>query len=473
MTAIDTDVLVLGAGAAGLVTALAASGRRVSVLHAAGTASELAQGGIAAAVGVDDSPALHAADTHAAGRGSNDPGAVRAACDGARGAVEWLESQGVRFARAGAAWSLHLEAAHSRARVLHAGGDATGAEIMRALRERAEASSHIERLPPMRATSLLRGPDGIRGATALTADGECAAVHARDVVIATGGIGALFGRTTNPASARGDGIAMALAAGARCASLASVQFHPTALDVPSHPLPLITEALRGAGARLLDEAGRPLMRGRHPLGDLAPRDIVAQAVHREQAAGGAVWLDATALPGTDVARSFPTAFHACLRHGIDLRREPIPVTCAAHYHMGGIAVDLDGRTSLPRLWAVGEAACTGLHGANRLASNSLLEAVVFGRRLGQVLGRERDQAPSRVEAASAALEDDVPDGLRDLMWTWLGPVREADVIASGLATVAGWRSRDASRAGGATRLRLVDAMLRAALADSPRARATG
>ena len=462
MSTMDTDVLVLGAGAAGLATALGAGGRRVCVLHAAETASELAQGGIAAAVSSDDSPARHAVDTRTAGHGCNDDAAVRVACDGARGAVEWLESQGVRFARSGGAWSLHLEAAHSRPRVLHAGGDTTGAEIMRALRQRAAAATHIELLPSLRATALLRSDDGACGVEAETAGGERVAVHARDVVIATGGIGALFSRTTNPACARGDGVAMALAAGARCAALASVQFHPTALDVPQRPLPLISEALRGAGARLLDAGGRPLMRGTHPLGDLAPRDVVAQVVHREQLAGRPVWLDATALRDGDVAQAFPSAYRACRNHGIDPAREPIPVTCAAHYHMGGIAVDLDGQSSLARLWAVGEAACTGLHGANRLASNSLLEAVVFGRRLGAALARARSRPAARGAVANVALEAAVPGELCRLVSKCLGPARDAATIDAGLASVAGWRAQQPARPGAAARLALVDAMLRAA-----------
>ncbi len=462
MTAIDTDVLILGAGAAGLVTALSARGRRVCLLYSGDAASELAQGGIAAAVGADDSPDLHATDTRVAGRGRNDDGAVRFACHGAPAAVHWLESLGVRFARTDGLWSLHLEAAHSRARVLHAGGDATGAEIMRALREQVAGASHVEALPRMRAVALLRGPGGTGGVMARGVDGKPITVRARDIVVATGGIGALYQRTTNPTSARGDGLAMALAAGVRCADLASVQFHPTALDVAARPLPLITEALRGAGAHLLGEDGRRIMQTAHPLGDLAPRDVVAQVVHREQAAGKGVWLDATSLHGTEVAQSFPTAYRACRQHDIDPHREPIRVTCAAHYHMGGIAVDLDGRTSLPRLWAVGEAACTGLHGANRLASNSLLEAVVFGQRLGQALGRE-GSAPAAACGDSHELDErEVPDELRDLMWRCLGPMRRAASLEEGIAAIQALRSRRLTPGASAPRLALIDAMLRSA-----------
>ncbi|HNR21640.1 MAG TPA: FAD-binding protein [Steroidobacteraceae bacterium] len=463
MIRLETDLLVIGAGAAGIVTALSAVGRRVCLLHAAGTASEMAQGGIAAAVGPDDSPSLHAADTFSAGHSLNDARAVQFACEGAPAAVAWLESQGVRFARSDAAWSLHLEAAHSRPRVLHAGGDATGAVIMDALRDAAAAAPHIEWLPRMHALALLCDGAGAGGVTAVSAEGQQVSVHARDVVLATGGIGALYSRTTNPPVARGDGLAMALAAGARCAQLAAVQFHPTALDVEASPLPLISEAVRGAGAHLVDERGRRIMEAAHPLGDLAPRDVVAAVVHAEQVAGRRVWLDATALRGVEFAQAFPSAWRNCQEHGIDPLREPIPVTCAAHYHMGGIAVDLDGRTSVPQLWAVGEVAYTGLHGANRLASNSLLETVVFGRRLGALLARSGGRVEPGAELAPcAAVDARIGDEIRQLMWRCLGPVRSATTLTTEIARRTALREH-ASRAASAHEL-LVEAMLRAGLA---------
>ncbi len=472
MITLDTDLLVIGAGAAGLVTALSARGRRVCVLHAAGTASELAQGGIAAAVGHDDSPQLHAEDTRRAGHALNDDSAVQFACERAPAAIAWLESRGVRFARTGADWSLHLEAAHSRPRVLHAGGDATGEAIMRALRLEAADAPHIEWLPRVQAHSLLRCAGGAGGAAAISADGLPVTVRARDVVIATGGIGGLYSRTTNPPVARGDGLAMALAIGARCEQLAAVQFHPTALAVAANPLPLISEALRGAGARLIDDRGHRLMAAAHPLGDLAPRDVVAGIVHAAQVAGGNVWLDATSLRGTDVAHAFPSAWRQCLAHGIDPHREPIPVTCAAHYHMGGIAVDLDGRTSVPHLWAVGEVACTGLHGANRLASNSLLEAVVFGRRLGEALAHTRGSPSASSELAPrapaihaaapcASAGESLEDELRELMWRCLGPARDAVTLAQGLVRIAAVRAQPQPDC--PARLLLIESMLRAGL----------
>lgn len=442
---IDTDVLIVGAGAAGLITALNASGRRVCILSPGSgdeprTASDYAQGGIAAAVHSDDSPALHLEDTLRAGCHRNFVAAARLTCREAPGAVSYLESLGVTFARDAGNLSLHKEAAHCRARVLHVGGDATGAAIMCALRGRIAAAPHVEMLSCARAVALLHDESGVNGVAAVRADGGLLVVHARDVVIATGGVGGLYSRSTNPPDACGDGPAMALAAGARCDGLEFVQFHPTALDVDSRPLPLLTEALRGAGARLIDDSGASIMRDVHTLRDLAPRDVVARAVYAARMGGRNVWLDATRLIDTDVAAGFPSAYQTCRAHGFDPCREPIPVTPAAHYHMGGIAVDLNGRASLPGLWAVGEAACTGLHGANRLASNSLLEAVVFGRRAGRML----NSAPSRRgESAQAPRFDhaELPDPssereLREILWRCMGLVRSAAGLAEGLTFIA-------------------------------------
>lgn len=443
MTRLDTDLLIIGAGAAGLVTALSTHGRRVSILSPEDgdrgcAASDSAQGGIAAAVGADDSPARHLEDTLHAGCRQNSIAAARLACNEAPQIVNWLESLGVRFARAGGARSLHREAAHGRARVLHVDGDATGAAIMQVLRGRAAEARHVERLPAMRAVRLLTDSSGVRGVISVTTDGHAFSVRARDVVIATGGSGGLFSRTTNPPGACGDGPSLALAAGARCDDLEFVQFHPTALDVTSRPLPLLTEALRGAGARIVDDTGASLMHAVHPLAELAPRDVVARTIYFAQCAGRRVWLDATQLVDADVAEAFPTAFRACRAHGIDPRREPIPITPAAHYHMGGIAVDLEGRASLPRLWAVGEAACTGMHGANRLASNSLLEAVVFGRRLGRALDAELG-CPTALPGPDPAYFAEQPNSLRELrhvMWRCMGLARDATRLAEGLEFVA-------------------------------------
>lgn len=450
MSDLETDVLIVGAGAAGLVTALNATGRSVCMLvpgalDATQTASDVAQGGIAAAVGADDSPALHLRDTLDAGCRHNLSATAWFVCREAPEAVSYLDALGVGFTREAGHFSLHREAAHCRARVLHVGGDATGAAIMQTLRHHVGAASHVQVLSHTRAVALLKDTSG--GCVGVTAirNGRSLTIGARDVVIATGGIGGLYSRSTNPLGACGDGPAMALSAGARCDDLEFVQFHPTALDVDVAPLPLVTEALRGSGAHLVDYAGDRFMSKVHPQGDLAPRDVVARAIYDLQAIGSRVWLDATSLAGTRVSDAFPSIYRTCRAYGIDPDRELIPVTPAAHYHMGGIAVDLDGRATLPRLWAVGEAACTGLHGANRLASNSLLEAVVFGRRVGRALNRgsqvERNLAPIPLSAECYEPSDwTAGRELREIMWRRMGLVRSATGIAEGLSLIA--RLRD-------------------------------
>lgn len=472
MNAIDTDILVLGAGTAGLVTALNARPRRVTLIaptsteHSATTASELAQGGISAAIGADDSPALHLEDTVRAGAGQVQPGSARYLCERAASTIEYLVALGVPFDRAGSSWSLHTEAAHSRARVLHV-GDATGAAIMRSLRAAARSADHVELLEGVRGIRLLTSAGHVCGVLAEAPGARALAIHARAVVLATGGIGGLYARTTNPITACGDGLAMALAAGARCAGLEFVQFHPTALNVDAARMPLLTEALRGAGARVIDERGDRILGGVHPRGELAPRDVVARAVYSAIERGARVFLDATQIRDHDVASSFPTAHRACREHGFDLARQPIPISPAAHYHMGGIAVDLNGRTSLPGLWAVGEAACTGAHGANRLASNSLLEAVVFGRRVGRALAADGTRAPARYDLTQCDAGFDTDRGvrreLREIMWRCLGVVRSASAISEGLTYVARLRERTPLDRGlEHSRLLLIEQMLMSA-----------
>ena len=450
MNAIDTDIVVVGAGAAGLVTALNARPRRVTLIaptsceHSATTASELAQGGISAAIGADDAPAFHFEDTVRAGAGQVQAGPARYLCERAVSAIEYLVSLGVPFDRAGSRWSLHTEAAHSRARVLHV-GDATGAAVMQSLRAAACSAAHVERLEGVRGIRLLTNAGHVCGVLAEAPGAQAVAIHARAVVIATGGIGGLYARTTNPMTACGDGVAMALAAGARCTALEFMQFHPTALNSDAARLPLLTEALRGAGATLIDDRGERILSGVHPLAELAPRDVVARAVYSAIEHGARVFLDATQIRDRDVASSFPTAHRACREHGFDLAREPIPISPAAHYHMGGIATDLNGRTTLPGLWAIGEAACTGAHGANRLASNSLLEAVVFGRRCGRALATDSTRISARSESALCEAGFDTDRGVRrevrEMMWRCLGVVRNASAISEGLTYVARLRER--------------------------------
>jgi L-aspartate oxidase len=295
-------------------------------------------------------------------------------------------------------------------------------------------------------------------------------IRAREAVLATGGLGRLFARTTNGPHATGDGLAMALAAGARVAALEFVQFHPTALRVAADPLPLLTEALRGAGARLVTARGVAVMSGRHRLGDLAPRDVVARAVWEQAQAGESVLLDATMVFGGLQAYEFPGARATALAYGLDPARTPLPVTAAAHYHMGGVTVDADGRTSLPGLWACGEVACTGLHGANRLASNSLLEAVVCGQAVGAALATTplRTHATAPVSEFEVRLPDDADlrwQRLRTRMWEAMGPVRNATDLGAALAaTQADAAAMSTSEVLLRDRFDLAAAMLAAALA---------
>jgi L-aspartate oxidase len=379
--------VVVGGGLAGMLTALELRPLSVALVsyRALGelTSSAWAQGGIAAAVGDDDSPSLHAADTVRAGAGLVERHvAARLAAD-APEAIERIASLGVQFDRdAASEYSLGREAAHSRRRILRAGGDATGAELVRAM---AEGVRHAPTIVPF---------EGARALDIVTSDGRVCAVVVRNaegalerlttdaVILATGGIGGLYSHTTNPRASVGAGIAIAARAGARLEDLEFVQFHPTALDVPSDPLPLVTEALRGEGAKLVDAAGRRIMEGIDPALELASRDVVARRAFAVRVAGERVFLDARAL-GESLPKRFPTVFAACMAHGIDPRLEPIPVVAAAHYHMGGVAIDLEGRTSVPGLYACGEVAATGVHGANRLASNSLLESVVYPERIAR------------------------------------------------------------------------------------------
>ncbi|HET9108488.1 MAG TPA: L-aspartate oxidase [Steroidobacteraceae bacterium] len=441
----DTDVLIVGAGLAGLAAALGTSTRRRVTLLCpspppSATASSLAQGGIAAAVGADDHPALHAADTMRAGAGESWLPAVVLVCGEAPGAIAWLETQGVLFDRAGDLLALHREAAHARARVLHVGGDATGAGLTSALSRAALSAPNVEMLTGLSAVSLMQDGARVSGVVAVGSDGRPLALRANDTVLATGGLGQLYLHTTNPTSACGDGLAMALRAGARLNSLEFVQFHPTALACSADPLPLMTEALRGAGATLIDERAQGIMEHVHPDGDLAPRDIVAREVWTHVSQERRVWLDATGIMSADKT-AFPQVRALCLSYGIDPERQPIPVVPAAHYHMGGIAVSVDGQASIPGLWACGEVACSGVHGANRLASNSLLEAVVFGRRLGAALSLQRRAAAPLVahrpdivpDEAALQLDEQVWAALRLLMWRRAGIIRNGGGLLAGLA----------------------------------------
>lgn len=405
MSARSVDAIVVGGGLAGMLTALELRPLRVALVSyeslGEATSSAWAQGGIAAAVGHDDSPALHTDDTVAAGGGLVERRVAARLANDAPHAIERIVEFGVRFDRnAAAEYSLGREAAHSRRRILRAGGDATGAELVRAIAAAVRASREIVRIEGARALDVLRAADGSVAGVAIRRGGVRERLVAPAVVLATGGLGGLYRYTTNPTASRGSGIAIAARAGARLADLEFVQFHPTALDVPCDPLPLVTEALRGEGATLVDERGERIMAGVDPALELAPRDVVARRVFELRARGVRTFLDACVAVGEAFPLRFPTVYEACRRFGIDPMREPLPVVAAAHYHMGGIAVDLEGRTNVRGLYACGEVAATGVHGANRLASNSLLESVVYPERIARDI-----RAHAAVSGAAATPHD--------------------------------------------------------------------
>ncbi|MFE6778732.1 L-aspartate oxidase [Streptomyces sp. NPDC057702] len=432
--AIDADVVVVGSGVAGLTVALrcAAAGASVTVVTKARLddgSTRWAQGGIAAALGEGDTPDQHEADTLVAGAGLCDEAAVRTLVTEGPGAVHRLIGTGARFdsdADTGAIL-LTREGGHHRRRIAHAGGDATGAEISRALVDAvraagpasgpeapapgvAVAGGRIETIENALVLDLLRDASGRAAGVTLHVMGEgrrdgVGAVRARSVVLATGGMGQVFSATTNPAVSTGDGVALALRAGAEISDLEFVQFHPTVLWLGPEAegqQPLVSEAVRGEGAYLVDDEGIRFMVGQHELAELAPRDIVAKGITRRMLERGAphMYLDARHFGATMWERRFPTILAACRAHGIDPVTEPIPVAPAAHYASGGVRTDLRGRTTVPGLYACGEVACTGVHGANRLASNSLLEGLVFAERIAA------DITPPAQPAACAPAPDD-------------------------------------------------------------------
>ena len=428
-------VLVVGAGLAGLSAALAAAPRKALVLTGAplaqGCSSAWAQGGMAAALSNGDDPAQHAADTVAAGAGLVDPQMARLLAEEGPAAVRALAELGAPFDRtADGGFAQSLEAAHSRPRVARVKGDQAGKAIMEAVVAAALAAPHVEVRAGFTLRALLQDGSGrVRGVVA-EAGGQLMEILAPAVVLATGGIGGLYGVTTTPAELRGQGLGLAALAGALIADPEFVQFHPTAIDIGRDPAPLATEALRGEGARLVDGQGRAFMADYHLDAELAPRDVVARAIHAERAAGRGAFLDAREAVGDHFPHEFPAVFAACLSGGIDPRVQPIPVAPACHYHMGGIVTDPNGATTLPGLWAAGECAATGVHGANRLASNSLLEAAVFGARAGRA-------AADAISPHDAILRPNIPAelpaeglaSLRQAMSREAGVVRDAQGLS--------------------------------------------
>lgn len=433
---IHLDVpLVVGAGVAGLSVALGLD--RAVVMSAKEMGSTWwAQGGIAVAIDERDSPQAHAADTVAVSGGLAVDEAVAALTAGGPEAVSRLISLGARFDRDDeGTLLLGREGGHNARRVVHADGDATGAEVMRALNEAVAAAATVEMIEA-RVVDLVRSGERVVGV--VTADGKKRVVYtAPAVIMATGGAGRMYARTTNPPGVTGDGIMIAARAGARLADLEFVQFHPTALNAGKDPMPLLTEALRGEGAKLVDGTGRRFMDQYHPMAELAPRDIVARAIFWQYDRGSSAYLDARSI--LNFQERFPTVTAHALSVGLDPVEQLLPVSPAAHYYMGGIDTDTNGRTSVPGLWAVGECSSSGVHGANRLASNSLLEGLVFGARVALDVAADPGEASREIGVPKESLDMPVVAGpvvedLRQLMWDRVGLIRTGDGL---------WEARNA------------------------------
>ncbi len=454
----SAEFLVIGSGIAGVRAAIQLSRvGDVLVLAKSRTgesSTEYAQGGIAVAISEGDSLDLHFKDTLEAGAGICDEAAARVLVEEGPRRVRELLDWGAKFDKAGGGLAFTREAAHSRNRILHALGDATGQEISRTLIRKARSSASIRLLPHSCAVDLLVGSDGCEGVRFLElSSGKTREIRAGRVLLATGGPGAAFGQTTNPEIATGDGTAMALRSGATLADMEFVQFHPTVLKLEGARPFLLTEALRGEGAHLCDASGDRFMARYHPLAELAPRDIVSQAIvsELETRKEPAVFLDVRHLDSSFVKSRFPTIFSHLLNLKLDLRRDLVPVYPAAHYMMGGIATDLCARTSIPGLYAAGEVACTGAHGANRLASNSLLDGLVFGARAGQSM-TEAPSAWSPPEAPTAgsliSLPDSevaTPDGaLRNTLTEKVGIVRTASGLVEAISALGSARPEAAT-----------------------------
>ncbi|MFV0257510.1 MAG: L-aspartate oxidase [Acidimicrobiales bacterium] len=502
--------MVVGSGVAGMSTALALGACTLVTAESAlgdGGSSRWAQGGIAAAIGPDDTTAAHAVDTVAVAVGIADPDIVAAITAGGPAAIDALVALGAPFDRsADGRLAQGREAGHSARRIIHASGDATGAAVVATLRRAVETHPDIEVLTGMNLVDLVRRDGTVAGVVLEPAavpdprgDTRPLVLLTSAVVLATGGYAHCFSRTTTPGEVIGSGVVAAARAGAVLADMEMVQFHPTALDVPAGDrLPLLTEALRGEGAVLIDETGRRFMPGVHPDAELAPRDMVARAIYRHAAAGHRPMLDATEAVGEAFGARFPTVDALARAHGFDPAHEPLPVTPAAHYCMGGVAVDRSGRTSLPGLWAVGEVTSSGLHGANRLASNSLLEGLVASQavaadvRAGAWSSRPGTDArsdridippdavvPRRLpgpasgtagptvaapESAAVAADRALAQAVRELLWAHAGVERDGAGLAAGRERLARLVPAPAASTATRTMHRIAGLVLDAALA---------
>lgn len=448
------DLIVVGSGIAGLYGALTAAGRARVLLMTKSALEEsntrYAQGGIAVALNDADSPDLHARDTLAAGGGLCDPAAVDMLTGEAPARILDLVERGVQFDRERGVLAWTLEAAHSRPRVLHAGGDATGRSIEAVLAAQLRRSN-VDVIEHAMCIDLLLDGGCVTGISLLLEDDREQRVSGRAVLLATGGSGQLFARTTNPAVATGDGAAIAYRAGADLMDPEFVQFHPTAVAMPGVQSFLVSEAVRGEGGILRDFTGHAFMKEYDPKAELAPRDVVARAIHQQmmRTESDCVLLDVTHLERAKVERRFPSIVAFCREAGIDPVREPIPVAPAAHYWMGGIRTDLDGRTSLPGLFACGETACTGVHGANRLASNSLLEGLVFAARTADAALRASKPAAFEVATTSRPLQDTdttIPDRVTvaAAMWRHASLVRSAASLSAARGYIDATRANDSA-----------------------------